>query len=211
MDSNLFLCLFTLAQVATVYNKAIATSNTDIIVNSVEILFIMDLDEWLFAGLEAWNENWTKHASDSEGASSNVVAEERGETEEMKEEIALQKVQIADQQKELVLQKDQMTRQNDQIAMLRETVQKLQASIAAFSLSESIPQCSVNEGLAPYSVESEENTCLDAVAGEVETMHLLNDNNLSQRGQITASQRTMPGNSEQENEESQAGAATSDC
>ena len=166
MNINMFLCRLTLAQVAIVYNKAIATSNTDIIVNSVEILFIMDLDEWLFAGLEAWNENWTKHASDSEGASSDVdaEAEKGGEITELKNEVALQK--------------DQMTRQNEEIAMLRETMQKMQASIAAFSSSESIPQCSANESLI-HAVESEDTTCLDTdtVAGGEETMNTTKDVN----------------------------------
>ena len=159
-EFNLFLCWLTLAQAATVYNKAIATSNTDIIVNSVEILFIMDLDEWLFAGLEAWNENWTKHSSESEGASSDVdaEAEKGGEITELKNEVALQK--------------DQMTRQNEEIAMLRETVQNMQTSFAAFSSSESIPQCSANESLIhAVESESEDTTCLDAVAAGGGTMN----------------------------------------
>ena len=112
----------------------------------------MDLDEWLFAGLEAWNKNWTKHASDSEGGRSDVDAESEkgGEITELKNEVALQK--------------DQMTRQNEEIAMLRETVQNMQTSFAAFSSSESIPQFSANESLT-HSVESEDTTCLDTVAG----------------------------------------------
>ena len=177
MDSNLFLCLFTLTQVATVYNKAIATSDTDIIVNSVEILFIMDLDEWLFAGLEAWNENWTKHASDSEGtssegASSDVVAEKSGETVEMKEEIALQKEQVA--------------RQSEEIAMLRETVQKLQNSMAAFTSSESIPQCSANEILTVHSVESEETTCYEYNEGRQSKSEEGTDYRTSMQGDYNA-------------------------
>eukprot|EP00985_Skeletonema_marinoi_P001133 scaffold459_cov78-Skeletonema_marinoi.AAC.3 len=41
------LCLITLLAlyVSTVYNKAIATSNTEIIVNSVIVLFVMEFDE----------------------------------------------------------------------------------------------------------------------------------------------------------------------
>ena len=193
-----------LPQAATVYNGAIATSNTDIIINSVEILFVMELDEWLFAGLEAWNENWTKHASDSEGAATShvdarsgsyseggasseaeVAAEKRGETEEMKEEIALWKEQAA--------------RQNDEISMLREAVQKMQASIAAFSSSESIPQCS------PRDIETTMNARND------------DDDTSSQKGQITAPQSNyeismpMAHDSEQERGSLEVGAATPDC
>eukprot|EP00984_Skeletonema_dohrnii_P008777 scaffold3271_cov82-Skeletonema_dohrnii-CCMP3373.AAC.3 len=51
--------------VSTVYNSAIATSNTDIIVNSVIVLFVMEMDEWIFSTLEAINEKWTKHAAES--------------------------------------------------------------------------------------------------------------------------------------------------
>ena len=169
----------------------------------------MELDEWLFAGLEAWNENWTKHASDSEGATatsdvdagsgihsggatSEVAADKRGETEEMKEEIALWK--------------DQAARQNDEISMLREAVQKMQASIAAFSPSESIPEFYAKESLTAYSEDSEDNT-------EIETSNTRNDDNSSQRRQIPAPQSNyeiampMAHDSVQE----RGSQATSDC
>jgi hypothetical protein len=51
-------------QVSTIYNKAIATSNTEIIVNAVIILFVMEMDERIFSALTAWNERWTAHAAD---------------------------------------------------------------------------------------------------------------------------------------------------
>eukprot|EP00984_Skeletonema_dohrnii_P005545 scaffold1955_cov106-Skeletonema_dohrnii-CCMP3373.AAC.13 len=75
-------------KVSTVYNRAIATSNTDIIVNSVVVLFIMDLDEWIFFSLDAINEKWTEHAADAD-------------VSEMREEIARQRAQLASQQKEI--------------------------------------------------------------------------------------------------------------
>ena len=178
----------------------------------------MDLDEWLFAGLEACHEKWTKHASDSEGASSDVEAEAEkgGEIEEMKEEMALQKEKIAGQQEELALQKDQVGKQSEEIAMLRETLQKMQESIAAFSSTESIPQCAANESLAAHSSESGDTTGLDAVTGEKETTNTTKGDNSSQRGHITAPQCkdiTIPSarDVEQGKEESQVGAAISDC
>jgi hypothetical protein len=58
-----------------VYNKAIVTSNNYNIVNSVVVLFLMKVDKWIFAGLEAWNEKWTAHASDSK---STFDKEEKG-------------------------------------------------------------------------------------------------------------------------------------
>ena len=166
------LCWFILAQVTTVYNKAIATSNTDIIVNSVVVLFVMEVDEWIFAGLEAWNENWTAHASDS--VSSSDKEAKGDEVSDMKDEIAFQKAQIADQQEELKLQKDQLAKQNDEIAMLREAVQIMKESFGAASTSpESIPQCDAVEDLFSPSVESEDSACSDT--GVRKTMDTMND------------------------------------
>lgn len=166
------LCWFILAQVTTVYNKAIATSNTDIIVNSVVVLFVMEVDEWIFAGLEAWNENWTAHASDS--VSSSDKEAKGDEVSDMKDEIAFQKAQIADQQEELKLQKDQLAKQNDEIAMLREAVQIMKESFGAASTSpESIPQCDAVEDLFSPSVESEDSACSDTGVGK--TMDTMND------------------------------------
>lgn len=214
----LFLSLFTLTQVSTVYNKAIATSNTEIIVNSVIVLFVMDLDEWIFVTLKACNEKWTAHASDSEDTSSDVDVDARNGSSfvvaEMKKEIALQKTQIADQKKEIMLQKEQMARQNGEIAMLRETVEKLLESHAVVSTSSDIiPQCTTNTNKSlttrarPYGTESED-TCSDsdAVAGEGETK----DKNLHQKDHVITI--GMPRYVEQEEEESGVGteAAASD-
>ena len=128
------------------YNSAIATSNTDIIVNSVVVLFVMEIDEYIFSALDAINEKLTKHASDSE-SSSEEEAEKEAAIEEMKEEVALQKTQISSQQEELMLQKDQMARQNNEIAMLRQAVQKMEDSLAAVAL-EPIPQSLFNESVS---------------------------------------------------------------
>ena len=131
----------------------------------------MEVDEWIFAGLEAWNENWTAHASDSESSSGKEAKGD--EVADMKDEIAFQKAQIADQQEELKLQKDQLAKQNDEIAMLREAVQIMKESFGAASTSpESIPQCAV-EDLSSNSVESEDSACSDT--GEGKTMGTINE------------------------------------
>ncbi len=85
------------------YNKAIATSNTEIIVNSVIVLFVMDLDERIFATLEALNDDWTSHASSKSASTLALEAENREARmiEEMKLKLALQKAQIADQQENI--------------------------------------------------------------------------------------------------------------
>ena len=155
------------------YNSAIATSDTDIIVNSVVVLFIMEMDEYIFAALEAINEKWTKHASGSE--SSSDAEEKEGAIEELKEDIAVQKAQIASQQEELMRQKDQMARQNSEITMLREAVQKMQDSlVGVVTSSENIGQCAADESLTVLSAESEDN-CSGGVPREAEATNEIED------------------------------------
>ena len=141
----------------------------------------MDLDEWIFASLKAYNKSWTAHASDSE-SSSDAQAEKEA-IKKMKEEIALQKAQIASQQEELMLQKDQMARQNDEIAKLSESMQKMQESFVAVSAAaaaavapESIPQSPSNESVTSYTVELED-TNSDADSGKDMSMNEVEDLN----------------------------------
>jgi len=56
------LSVFTL-YASVIYNMAIATSNTEIVMNSVVILFICDVDELNFDILVTINENWAERAS----------------------------------------------------------------------------------------------------------------------------------------------------
>jgi uncharacterized coiled-coil protein SlyX len=94
--------------------------------NSVFVLFIMELDEWIFSDLEAINEKWTKHAADRSECGTTLDTDEAGKgsmIDEMKEEIALQKVQITTQQEQIAsLQED--------LRALREIVEKFQESQA---------------------------------------------------------------------------------
>jgi hypothetical protein len=48
------------------YNKAIATSDTEIILNSVIALLATQLDGWIFAVLKAINSAWTENAEHKE-------------------------------------------------------------------------------------------------------------------------------------------------
>ena len=52
---SLFTCYVT-----TIYNVAIATTNTEIVVNSVIILFVIDIDEMFYDVLTAANPNWVE-------------------------------------------------------------------------------------------------------------------------------------------------------
>jgi len=112
------LCSITLfaLYVSTVYNSVIATSNTAMIVNSVVVLFVMEIDECIFAALNAINGKWTEHADESEDVS------------KMKEELDRQRAQITSQQEEI-------DNQRKDLRMLRETVEKIQESQAVAAAS----------------------------------------------------------------------------
>ena len=110
------------------YNSVIATSNTAIIVNSVVVLFVMEIDEAIFAALNAINDKWTEHTAETE------------EVSKMKEELERQRAQIASHQEAIDDQRKDIERQRAQIAlqlgeidahrkdlrMLRETVEAMQ-------------------------------------------------------------------------------------
>jgi hypothetical protein len=74
------------------------------IANSVIVLFVMELDEWIFSDLEAINEKWT-----SRDDAWSYTEAGNGITEiEMKEEIELHKAQIAAQKEELEMLRESM-------------------------------------------------------------------------------------------------------
>eukprot|EP00985_Skeletonema_marinoi_P013681 scaffold6835_cov74-Skeletonema_marinoi.AAC.1 len=104
----MFARLILIAQVSTVYNSAIATSNTAIIANSVIVLFIMEIDEYIFSAVDAINDKWTEHAADTK-------------VSDMEKEIARQRAQIESQQEEI-------DNQRKDLGMLREAVEKIQES-----------------------------------------------------------------------------------
>ena len=58
--SGLFLFLITFLTLYTsiMYNMVIATSDTELVINAVVILFIMDLDEYFYSVLEANGSKW---------------------------------------------------------------------------------------------------------------------------------------------------------
>jgi hypothetical protein len=105
-------------QVSTVYNKAIATSNTELIANSVIVLFVMELDEWIFKDLEAINKKWTAHAED-------------GTIDEMKKQIANQQEELSKLRESQVKGGQIASRQEEELRRLRELVEKILESQAA--------------------------------------------------------------------------------
>jgi len=90
--------------VSIIYNKALATSNSDIVVNSVVILFIMEIDEKIFGLLAAINEKWTTHAAESEDliTAAPAAKNDKGNSvDEMKDELEIQKEEIEAQRIEI--------------------------------------------------------------------------------------------------------------
>jgi len=131
-----------------VYNNVIATSNTAIIVNSVVVLFVMEIDEVIFSALDAISDKLTEHAAETEEATKmkKELDDKRKELErKMNEELEQKRAQIAsleeeidDQRKDLEQQRAQIVSQQKEIddqrkdlQMLREAVEAIQESQAA--------------------------------------------------------------------------------
>lgn len=110
-------------KVSTIYNWAISTSNSEIFVNAVIILFIMELDEGVFSALEACNPRWTERAAESgEDASTRSTADLEQEivllNESFRNEIGKMEDEIGKMEEEVMLQKKQMQEMEKQIAIL---------------------------------------------------------------------------------------------
>ena len=119
-------------QVSTVYNKAIATSNTDIIVNAVVVLFVMDLDEWIFSTLEAINEDWTSHIASSDDEMKEQVASQQDELRNLRE--------IVEKMQESQTQMEQIASQQEELRKMCEIVEKMQ-SLYASARSKNVHGC----------------------------------------------------------------------
>ena len=103
-------------KVSTIYNWAISTSNSEIFVNAVIILFIMELDEGVFSALEACNPRWTERAAESgEDASTRSTADLEQEIVLLNESF---RNEIGKMEEEVMLQKKQMQEMEKQIAIL---------------------------------------------------------------------------------------------
>ena len=102
---------------------AIATSNIQIISTAVIVLFVTEIDRWIFSILGAINEDWTAHAALSE--------------DEMKEQITSQQEEVRNLRKMLEMiqesqvQREEITSQQEEIKQLSEIVEKIQVLYAS--------------------------------------------------------------------------------
>mmetsp|Transcript_6577 Transcript_6577/g.14322 ORF Transcript_6577/g.14322 Transcript_6577/m.14322 type:complete len:334 (+) Transcript_6577:748-1749(+) len=89
--------LFTLG-VSVIYNYATATSNPELVANSVIILFIADIDEKLYGILMAINPGWVKEISCEVGGSdeeeSQTIRDLRREMKDFRESLRLLEQQV---------------------------------------------------------------------------------------------------------------------
>eukprot|EP00985_Skeletonema_marinoi_P007392 scaffold3237_cov148-Skeletonema_marinoi.AAC.1 len=122
--------IYCVLMVSTVYNKAIATSNTEIIVNSVIVLFIMDLDEWIFSALEAINDDWTSHVAKSEDEMKVQIASQQEELKNLRE--------IVERIQDSLTQMDQIASEKEELRKLHEIVDKMLESNASSAHSEHV-------------------------------------------------------------------------
>eukprot|EP00984_Skeletonema_dohrnii_P015654 scaffold6800_cov89-Skeletonema_dohrnii-CCMP3373.AAC.2 len=191
--------------VSTVYNKAIATSNTEIIVNSVIVLFIMEIDEYIFSALDAINEKWTEHAADKEASEMKAQIEsQQEEIDNQRNDIRMLREAVEKlQQSQAVEASDsdsqsaefegntgaQQMEQVDQSTMPSEAEQKIQElNAAAATASNTTSKCTAHESITTHAAESD-NTGSGTDAGkggktnEVKDENaLLKDENVLEKG-----------------------------
>mmetsp|Transcript_12360 Transcript_12360/g.18402 ORF Transcript_12360/g.18402 Transcript_12360/m.18402 type:complete len:192 (-) Transcript_12360:90-665(-) len=120
------LCSITLfaLYVSTVYNKAIATSNTQIILTAVVVLFVTEFDRWIFSILEAINEDWTAHVTDSgdENETKKQIASQQEELRNLRE--------IVERMQESKGQREQTTSQQEdrKLSEITDSSERMQSS-----------------------------------------------------------------------------------
>lgn len=116
--------MFTL-YASTVYNIAIARSDTDIIINTVIILFICDIDEYFYAALVAmgsfWKTNLVK-SSDGGEHETNEKMEKRDSFDDVDNNTRDAQIDM------LVKSNDQLKESNDDLKKRVEVLEKLISS-----------------------------------------------------------------------------------
>ena len=117
--------MFTL-YASTVYNIAIARSDTDIIINTVIILFICDIDEYFYAALVALSSLWkTKLVESGDGGEydeSKRKMEKRDSFDDVDNNTRDAQIDM------LIKSNDQLKESNDDLKKRLERLEKLMSS-----------------------------------------------------------------------------------
>jgi len=146
------LCFITtyIIYASVIYNKTIATSNTELIYNGVIILFINEIDEKIFELIDAnyakWIDNVTKRKEQEENGGREERKEEEqevGQQEGQQEEKEQEKAEEEDPE-ELVNWQKTLVKQQKQIEELQEMVQLLK-ELAGLPLETNDPPDSRSE------------------------------------------------------------------
>ena len=96
-----------------------AGTNSDLLVNAVAILFVTDIDEWIFSAIEAAN---IKHLSlvAEEGDDTVRGSETRNEEMDLVAEVEYQKEQIELQQRLISSQQEELRKISGMVQQMRD-------------------------------------------------------------------------------------------
>ena len=153
------------------YNSKVATSTPSLYLNSVAVLFVMEVDEYCFSLLGTIDKKWTKYVDESDDTSSGEKAGKKKKKDTLAAQDAnntSQESRIASQQeeigklvheemkKEIVSQQEEMFRQKKETSYLREEVQNLQEaqSTAPPQCAEGMPREAKVEGTKTETEQS---------------------------------------------------------
>merc|ERR1711957_19510 len=128
----LFMISIYTLYVSVIYNVAIATSNTEMIMNSVVIIFICDMDELVFDILMTINPGWVERSSYQEPVQP-VIENQKRDTDE---ETNVKETNITESEKNTVLEgavqnlehevhmlKKDVAEQNEEVKTLHKTLE----------------------------------------------------------------------------------------
>ena len=111
----LFITSFTL-YVSAIYNNATATSNTELIINSVIILLVITVDEYVYATLETMSHRGVENMSSQvqeQGQETQMVSAAKKRNEEGMEELKRQNEELKENVERVVSEMDHLRSQLD--------------------------------------------------------------------------------------------------
>lgn len=129
-----WVALFTL-YASTVYNTAIARSNTDIIVNAVIILFIVDVDEYLYSAIVAASSFW--------GGSG-------GDDKETNDKVESLSTQVAELERQLKNRVEQLDKCSENLKNMKESKELLETRLEKLEMIVFAKQPDISQNPAEF-------------------------------------------------------------
>jgi len=163
------VALFTLF-VSTIYNRAIATSNTEVIMNAVVILFITDTDEQMYNILMAISSEW-------------VASVSRGKTNGDKRDDSDAYIRLEDViNKNTVLEGD-VKNMGNELKKVRQQMKEMQAMLEAMAASSA--QEAPTRRLSGASTEKERPCFNSGVGASVTSYNAMDPNASDEKEELT--------------------------